>query len=110
MNNFLTLKLSEVCTLVTDGTHDTPKVISKGYPFIKAKEIVGGVINFKDCPYISEEDHLKVISRSKPEYLDILLAHIGASLGETALIKTRKEFSIKNVALIKPDPNKINNN
>jgi type I restriction enzyme S subunit len=101
--------LSDVCLLVTDGTHDTPKTVPEGIPFIKAKEIVGGTIDFENCEYVTYEDHLKIVSRSKPEIGDTLFAHIGASLGEAAYIKTDKEFSIKNVALFKPDPKKINN-
>lgn len=99
--------LRDVCTLVTDGTHDTPKTLDSGVPFIKAKQINDGIIEFADCEFISYEDHLKVISRSKPEKGDTLFAHIGASLGEAAYVNTDSEFSIKNVALFKPDPNKI---
>jgi len=99
--------LSEVCKLVTDGTHDTPKTIPHGYPLIKAKEIVGGVIDFKNSSFISKEDHLRVISRSHPEKGDTLFAHIGASLGEAAYINSDIEFSIKNIALFKPDSEKI---
>jgi type I restriction enzyme S subunit len=100
--------LRDVCTLVTDGTHDTPKTLDSGAPFIKAKQINDGIIEFSDCEFISHEDHLKVISRSKPEKGDTLFAHIGASLGEAAYINTNLEFSIKNIALFKPDPKKIN--
>ncbi|MBI2487459.1 MAG: restriction endonuclease subunit S [Deltaproteobacteria bacterium] len=107
--NMLTSSLSDVCYLVTDGTHDTPKTLKSGVPFIKAKEIVAGIIDFENCEYISYEDHLKVIARSNPRKADILFAHIGASLGEAAFITTDKEFSIKNVALFKPNPSKINN-
>ncbi|MCJ7553864.1 MAG: restriction endonuclease subunit S [Ignavibacteriaceae bacterium] len=103
-----TSTFKDVCTLVTDGTHDTPKVIEEGVPLVKAKEIVGGIIDFESADRISINDHIKVISRSKPEYGDTLFAHIGASLGEAAFIKARKEFSIKNVALFKPNPNVIN--
>lgn len=99
--------LSGVCSLVTDGTHDTPKTLDVGIPLIKAKEIVGGTIDFDNCDRISHADHLKVISRSKPEKGDTLFAHIGASLGEAAYVNTDKEFSIKNIALFKPDPSKI---
>jgi len=99
--------LQDVCTLVTDGTHDTPKTLDSGIPFIKAKQINDGIIEFADCEFISYEDHLKVISRSKPEKGDTLFAHIGASLGEAAYINTDIEFSIKNVALFKPDQKKI---
>lgn len=101
--------LSDACFLVTDGTHDTPKTLESGIPFIKAKEIVGEIIDFENCEYISYEDHLKVIARSKPEKGDTLFAHIGASLGEAAFIKTNIEFSIKNIALFKPNSSKIDN-
>jgi type I restriction enzyme S subunit len=109
MPEFQEAFLCEVCHLVTDGTHDTPKTLPSGIPFIKAKEIVGGSIDFQNCEHISYEDHLEVIARSKPEKGDILFAHIGASLGESAFIKTDTEFSIKNVALFKPNPAKIDN-
>ncbi len=99
--------LAEVCSLVTDGTHDTPKRVASGYPLIKAKEIVGGRIDFETCDQISEEEHRKVVARSKPEFGDTLFAHIGASLGEAAFVNTTREFSIKNVALFKPKPTVI---
>jgi len=105
MDNGLTeATLAEVCSLVTDGTHDTPKRVESGYPLIKAKEIVGGRIDFETCDQISEAEHLKVIARSKPEFGDTLFAHIGASLGEAAFVNTSREFSIKNIALFKPNP------
>ncbi len=100
--------LGRVCTLVTDGTHDTPRVIEDGYPLIKAKEITSGWIDFTSCDHISLEEHLKVIARSKPEYGDTLFAHIGASLGATAYVNTVREFSIKNIALFKPNSALIN--
>lgn len=100
--------LSEICKLVTDGTHDTPKRVDEGFPLIKAKEIVGGRIDFKTCDQISLQDHLEVIARSKPEKGDTLFTHIGASLGEAAYVNTDRPFSIKNIALFKPDPAKIN--
>lgn len=96
--------LAEVCSLVTDGTHDTPKRVTSGYPLIKAKEIVGGRIDFESCDQISEAEHRKVIARSKPELGDTLFTHIGASLGEAAFVNTSREFSIKNIALFKPNP------
>jgi type I restriction enzyme S subunit len=104
LNTFADATLAEVCSLVTDGTHDTPRREADGYPLIKAKEIVGGRIDFDSCDLISEAEHLKVISRSKPEYGDTLFAHIGASLGEAAYVPTSRPFSIKNIALFKPNP------
>lgn len=99
--------LAELCSLVTDGTHDTPRRVESGFPLIKAKEISTGRIDFDECDQISEQDHLKVIARSKPELGDTLFTHIGASLGAAAFVGTRREFSIKNIALFKPNPSII---
>ena len=107
MRQLQVASLADVCLLVTDGTHDTPKRVDEGFPLIKAKEIVGGAIDFDSCDQISETEHLRVIARSKPEYGDTLFAHIGASLGEAALVKTHRPFSIKNIALFKPNPDVI---
>jgi type I restriction enzyme S subunit len=93
----------QVCSLVTDGTHDSPKLLTEGVPFIKGKHIARGSIDFQNCDYISSKDHLKAISRSRPEEGDTIISNIG-SVGATAFVNTRKEFSIKNVALLKPNP------
>ena len=77
--------------------------MQSGFPLIKAKEIVSGQIDFSACDEISETDHRKVIARSKPEFGDTLFTHIGASLGAAAFVNTKREFSIKNIALFKPN-------
>ena len=104
LNGLTASTLADVCSLVTDGTHDTPTQVASGYPLIKAKEITGGQLDFETCDQISEKEHLEVIARSKPEFGDTLFAHIGASLGEAAFVNITREFSIKNVALFKPNP------
>jgi type I restriction enzyme S subunit len=98
--------LQDLCILVTDGTHDSPKLQPDGVPFVKGKHISGGFIDFDNCDYITYEDHLRVIERSKPERGDILFSNIG-SVGDTAFVNVDFEFSIKNVALFKPDPSKV---
>jgi type I restriction enzyme S subunit len=100
--------LAELCSLVTDGTHDSPKLLQRGIPFIKGKHINQGFVDFEHCDFISAEDHQKVISRSKPELGDTLFANIGNSIGDAAYISTSREFSIKNVALFKPNPKRVN--
>jgi len=100
--------LSDVCSQVTDGTHDSPKETVDGYPLVTGKAIKNRRIDF-NIPYnISEEDHLKVISRSRPQRDDILFANIGNSIGDLVRVDTDREFSIKNVALFKPNKRIIN--
>ena len=93
--------LAELCTKLTDGTHDSPKLQPSGMPFIKGVHVKQGMIDFENCDYITYEEHQKVIKRSKPEKNDILLANIGINIGELGFVKTDEEFSIKNVALLK---------
>ncbi len=107
MSKFEKNTLENLCLLVTDGTHYSPKLRSEGIPFIKPKHIAQGFVNFDICDYITYEDHLKVIAKSKPEKGDTLFSHIGASLGLAAYVNSNTEFSIKNLALFKPDLKKI---
>lgn len=102
----MTTSLPEVCELVTDGTHDSPKLQSSGVPFIKGKHISSGKIDFENCDYIKEEDHQKCVKRVKPQFNDVLFSNIG-SVGDAARVVTETEFSIKNVALFRPNPAKI---
>ncbi|WP_273725077.1 restriction endonuclease subunit S [Brucella gallinifaecis] len=100
-------RLSEICSLVTDGTHDSPKLRDDGVPFIKGKHINTGRIEFDSCDFIAPEDHEKCIRRVKPQRDDILMANIGASIGDCARVFDDREFSIKNVALLRPDREKV---
>ena len=94
-------KLEKFCFKLTDGTHDTPKPKDEGYPLITGKQMKNGFINFDECYNISEEDHVEVMKRSKPEVGDIIYSNIG-TLGSCHYVLENFEFSIKNVALFKP--------
>jgi type I restriction enzyme S subunit len=94
--------MEELCVLVTDGTHDSPKLQKKGVPFIKGKNISGGRVDFSTCDFITLEDHEEACRRVKPQRGDILFSNIG-SVGDTAVVNDDREFSIKNVALFRPD-------
>lgn len=85
---------------VRDGTHDTPKYQSEGYPLVTSKNLSSGKLNFDDIKYISKEAHEKIKERSFVEFNDILFAMIG-SIGNPVIVDTKNEFSIKNVALFK---------
>ncbi len=85
---------------VRDGTHDTPKYQSTGYPLVTSKNIYGGVLDLSDVKLISPTDHQQISARSKVDRNDILFAMIG-SIGNPVLVDTDIEFSVKNVALFK---------
>lgn len=85
---------------VRDGTHDSPKYVSHGYPLITSKNVGNGKIDFQEIQYISEDDYNIINKRSKVEKGDILMGMIG-TIGNMAIVKETPEYAIKNVALIK---------
>lgn len=101
-------KLGEILD-VRDGTHDSPNYIEKGYPLITSKDFDGDHFNFSKTKFISEEDYLKIIERSKVDVGDILYSMIGGNIGNNILITEDNYFdmAIKNVALFKQFSNGI---
>lgn len=86
---------------VKDGTHDTPKYVNEGIPFITQKNIKEDGLSFNNVQYISEEDHNKFYQRSNVSRGDILISMIGHYRGMTAIVDNVTVFSIKNVGLFK---------
>jgi type I restriction enzyme M protein len=93
------VKLGDICD-VRDGTHDSPKYQTEGFPLITSKNIIDGKINFENVNLISKEDLDKVNKRSFVEDGDIIMPMIG-TIGNPIVVKKDREFAIKNVALIK---------
>lgn len=96
-----TVRLAEVTTRITDGTHKTPHYIDKGVRFVSAKDVVDGELSFEKCRYISESEHQMLCTRCKPEKGDVLLTKSG-SIGAVAVVETDDEFSLfESLALVK---------
>lgn len=89
---------------IRDGTHDSPKYVECGIPFVTSKNLNNGKIDFSDIKYITKEDADIINVRSKVDKHDILMAMIG-SIGKPVLVDIEKEFVIKNMALFKKVPN-----
>ena len=94
--------LAELCSKITDGTHDTPTPVRSGRPFLTAIHIRENAIDFGNCLYLDETDHRTIFARCNPQRGDVLMVNIGAGVATTALVDVDFEFSLKNVALLKP--------
>lgn len=99
-------KLSDI-TEVKDGTHDSPKYVTEGIPFVTQKNITVNGFDLLNTKKITLEDHKKFYARSNVEFGDIIISMIGANRGMSCIVDTRETFSIKNVGLIK-NTNNIN--
>jgi len=101
---WITKNLNEI-TDVKDGTHDSPKYVEKGIPFVTQKNIKTTGLNLDDTKFITDLDHEKFYKRSDVAYGDILISMIGANRGMAAIVDKKEIFSIKNVGLIKKSEN-----
>lgn len=91
--------LGKICD-VRDGTHNSPKYVSSGFPLVTSKNIKDGRLDVNGASLISAEDFHEINRRSKVDKGDILMPMIG-TIGNPVLIEEEPEFAIKNVCLIK---------
>lgn len=99
-----TRPLSDICHIITDGTHQTPRYVDDGAIFLSAQNIKP----FKFMPEfhrkVSHEDFAGYTARNKPRLGDVLLTRVGAGIGEAAVVDQDIEFAIYvSLALIRPD-------
>ncbi len=92
-DNWCWVRLGDLASLITDGTHKTPQYVDKGVPFISIQNISSGKYNPTKLKFITIEEHEKLIARCKPEKGDILLCRIG-TLGQPYIVDFNFEFSI----------------
>lgn len=100
--------MQDLCELITDGTHQTPKYTDTGRPFISAQCVKPFRFMPENCRYVSEEHYQAYIKNRNPEFRDILLSRVGAGIGEAAMIDTDLEFAIYvSTGLLKPHKSSV---
>ena len=87
------VRLSEICN-ISDGTHRTPNYVEHGMPFISAQNIKPYRFMPEKHRDVSYEDYLEYNKTIAPAKGDILMARVGAGIGEAAIIDQDFEFSI----------------
>ncbi|HEC77382.1 MAG TPA: restriction endonuclease subunit S [Thermoplasmatales archaeon] len=104
------VRLKNICTKITDGTHRTPKYVEKGIPFISTQNIKPFCKGFDFSQYrkyISLEEHKELTKRCKPEKGDLLISKCG-TIGRTKIVDVDYEFSIfVGLALLKLNKKKV---
>ena len=105
------LKLENVCTKVTDGTHHSPKPRNSGYPYVTAKHIKPFKLDFGKKPtYVDETAHNEIYKRCTPEFGDVLYIKDGATTGVACINTFDKPISmLSSLALLKLKSDIINN-
>ena len=83
-------RLGDVIHKITDGTHQTPRYVSQGIPFLSVQNISSGYLSFDHCKFVSEEEHKLLYARCNPEYGDILLSKVGTT-GIPVIVDTKDD-------------------
>jgi type I restriction enzyme, S subunit len=88
-------KLGNICSKLTDGSHNPPKDNGSGYPMLSSQNIQNGLIDF-DNPsrYVCEDDFIKENGRTLVNKDDILLTIVG-SLGRSAVVNDNTKFVLQ---------------
>jgi len=99
--------ISEVCSLVTDGSHYSPKSCDSGEYMVSVKDFKGFGFDFSNCKHISSDDYEKMkASGCIPEHDDILIGKDGARFFEDIIIynQPEKPALLSSIAILRCNP------
>ena len=100
--------MRDVCSIITDGTHQPPNFKNIGIPFIFVSNIAGDKLTYNVEKYIDQDTYDELIKRTPIELGDVLLSTVG-SYGHAAVVKENKKFLFqRHIAYLKPKSELIN--
>ena len=101
--------LNDVCTKITDGTHNSPVNTERGdYMYITAKNIKEDGFDLSKITYVSTDVHEKIYARCNVEFGDVLYIKDGATTGIATVNIFKEPFSLlSSVAVLKPKKEKL---
>lgn len=102
--------IGESCSLVTDGSHFSPKSVENGEYMVSVKDFTGYGFDFKSCRRISREDYETLkINGCVPKQNDILIGKDGARYFEDIVIYRQPERPalLSSIAILRCDEHKI---
>ena len=102
------MTMSEVCSIITDGTHQPPRFTDTGIPFIFVSNITGDKVTYDEEKFIDQDTYDELIKRTPIEVGDVLLSTVG-SYGYPAVVRSDKKFLFqRHIAYLKPRREIIN--
>lgn len=104
------VRLIDVLTKLTDGTHHSPTNLADGdFKYITAKNIKSEGVSLADVSYVTAKVHHEIYARCNPEKGDILYIKDGATTGVVTINDLDEPFSmLSSVALLKLSANVYN--
>ena len=102
--------INDVCVLVTDGSHSSPKSVNDGKYMVSVKDFTDYGFDFASCRMISNDDY-ETLKRNGcvPQIDDILIGKEGARFFEDLIIYRQREKPalLSSIAILRCDKSKI---
>ena len=102
--------INDVCVLVTDGSHSSPKSVNDGEYMVSVKDFTDYGFDFASCRMISHDDY-ETLKRNGcvPQIDDILIGKDGARFFEDIIIYRQREKPalLSSIAILRCDKSKI---
>ena len=102
--------INDVCVLVTDGSHSSPKSVNDGKYMVSVKDFTDYGFDFASCRMISNDDY-ETLKRNGcvPQMDDILVGKDGARFFEDIIIYRQREKPalLSSIAILRCDKSKI---
>ena len=103
---FPVVSIEDVCSLIKDGTHQTPQYtddVEHGFKFLSSKDVMTQRLSLENIKYIPAELHDKLYAVIQPKRNDILMSKNGVNYGVAAVNDTDEIFDIYvSLALLRP--------
>lgn len=105
-----TSAIANICKVVTDGSHTSPKSVSHGKYMVSVKDFTPYGFDFNGCRQISFSDYEKLKSSGcVPQKGDILIGKDGARYFEDIIIYNQDEAPalLSSIAILRCDEEKV---
>ena len=91
----------EICELITDGEHITPRRTSGGYYLLSARNVLNHSLKLDDVDYIDQTEYERISKRIKPQEKDVLISCSG-TIGRCCVVPPNLKFQmVRSVALVR---------
>ena len=99
-------RLDDICQMIVDCPHSTPKITSDGPLMVRTQDILSGIFRTENAAHVSEETYYERTRRAEPAFGDILYSREGTYFGNAAEVPPSIRVCLgQRMVLIKPDPN-----
>jgi len=96
------VELADICSRITDGTHQSPKWASEGIPFLFVSNVRNQRLSFETKKFVSESEYVRLTRHTPIDRGDVLYTAVG-TYGNAAVVDVDKKFVFqRHIAHIKP--------